>query len=169
MRWNAYNTLNKTNNSQDVIVISKAEFHELKNKQKIKREKNKGTEDKFMMMIRHKKTKKPLEKFHLTAIIDRSIHYPDKKTGDVKFSYKEKDHSHLLQGHDKLTDSRVIEATSLKEAQQIFHHEILLDMEYVEYSVSGRVNVDNVQFIVGPVVGSQITSSNPSTMPLRQL
>ena len=41
-------------------------------------------------------------------------------------------------------------------------------MEYEEYSSLAGVNVDNVQFIDDPVVGSQITSSNPSTMPLRQ-
>ena len=121
-----------------------------------------------MMMIRHKKIKKPLEKFHLTAIIDRSINYPDKKTGNVKYTYKEKHHERQLQGHDKLTDSRVIEATSKEEAQKIFYNEIKLDMEYEEYSSLAGVNVDNVQFIDDPVVGSQITSSNPSTMPLRQ-
>ncbi len=52
--------------------------------------------------------------------IDRSIHYPDKKTGDVKYSNREKDHTEQQQGHDKFTDSRVIEATSLKEAQNIY-------------------------------------------------
>jgi hypothetical protein len=41
-------------------------------------------------------------------------------------------------------------------------------MEYEEYSSLAGVNVDNVQFIDDPVVGSQITSSNPFTMPLRQ-
>ena len=83
-----------------------------------------------MMMIRHKKTKKPLEKFHLTAIIDRSINYPDKKTGNVKYTYKEKHHERQLQGHDKLTDSRVIEATSKEAAQKIFYDQIKLDIEY---------------------------------------
>ena len=41
-------------------------------------------------------------------------------------------------------------------------------MEYEEYSSLAGVNVDSIQFIDDPVVGSQITSSNPSTMPLRQ-
>jgi hypothetical protein len=49
----------------------------MKSNEKTKREINEGKEDKFMMMIRQNKTKKQLEKFHLTAIIDRSIHYPD--------------------------------------------------------------------------------------------
>ena len=73
-----------------------------------------------MMMIRHKKTKKPLEKFHFTAIIDRSINYPDKKNGNVKYTYKEKHHERQVQENDKLTDSRVIEATSKEEAQKYF-------------------------------------------------
>jgi hypothetical protein len=70
-----------------------------------------------MMMIRKNKTKKPLKKFHLTAIIKRSIHY-DKKSGKT-YSYKEEDHSRQLLGHDKLTDSRVIEATSAKKHKNI--------------------------------------------------
>ena len=43
-----------------------------------------------------------------------------------------------------------------------------VEQDYEEYSSSAWVNLDNVQFIDGPVVGSQITSSDPSTMPLRQ-
>ncbi len=118
-----------------------------------------------MVMIRKNKTKKQLEKFHnnfhLTAItggIEGSIHYPDKKTSNIKYSYKEKKHSKPLKGHDKLTDSRVIEATSLKEAQQLFYDEIKLEQEYEEYSSSAHVDVDNVQFIDGPVVSFQIRS-----------
>ncbi len=42
----------------------------------------------------------------------------------MKYSYKEKQHAKQLQGHDKLTDPRVIAATSLKGAQQIFYDEI---------------------------------------------
>ncbi len=38
----------------------------------------------------------------------------------------------------------MIDATSLKEAQQIFYDEIKLDMEYEEYSNLARVNVNNV-------------------------
>jgi 1,2-phenylacetyl-CoA epoxidase PaaB subunit len=86
----AYNTLVKIKKSKEVKVVKKADFHELKSNEKTSREIKEGKEDKFMMMIRHKKTKKPLEKFHLTAIIDRSINYPDKKTGNVKYTYKEK-------------------------------------------------------------------------------
>ncbi len=68
------------------------------------------------MMIRSKnKKKKPLQTYHLTAIIKRSIHYPDNKTGNVRI-YKEEDHSRLVDGHDRLTDSRAVEASSLQEA-----------------------------------------------------
>ena len=42
------------------------------------------------------------------------------------------------------------------------------DHSYEEYSGSARVNLENVQFIDGPVVGSSITSSNPANLPLRQ-
>ena len=115
---------------KEVKVVKKADFHEMKSNEKTKRETIEGKEDKFMMMIRHKKTKKPIKKFHLTAIIDKSIDYPNKKIGNVKYTYKEKHHERQLQGHDKLTDSRVIEATSKEEAQKIIYNEIKLDMEY---------------------------------------
>ncbi len=164
----AYNTLVRIKKLKEVKVVKKADFHEFKTNEKTSRGTKEGKEDKFVMMIRHKKTNKTLEKLHLTAIVDRSIRYPDKNTGNVKYSYKEKDHSRSLHGHDRLTDSREIEATSLGEAQKKIHNEIKLDMEYEEYSSLAGVNVDCIQFIDDPVVGSQITSSNPSTMPLRQ-
>ena len=75
----AYNTLTKINKQEVNYKVSTAEFNELKSNEKTSREIKEGKEDKFMMMIRHKKTKKPLEKFHLTAIINRSINYSDKK------------------------------------------------------------------------------------------
>jgi hypothetical protein len=40
--------------------------------------------------------------------------------------------------------------------------------EYEEYSSSAWGNLDDIKFIDDPVVGSQIKSSDPSTMPLRQ-
>jgi hypothetical protein len=46
---------------------------------RIPQEKSEGKEDKFMTLISRNKTKNPLEKFHLTAIIDRINHYPDIK------------------------------------------------------------------------------------------
>ncbi len=43
-----------------------------------------------------------------------------------------------------------------------------VEKAFEEYSSSGWVNLDDVQFIDEPVVGSQIKSSDPSIMPLRQ-
>jgi hypothetical protein len=75
----------------------------------------------------------------------------------------------LLKGHDKLTDSRIIEAESLQEEQHIFKQQIEIDNTYVEYSAAALVNLNSVQFIDdSPVTTSQITSSNPAHMPLRQ-
>ncbi len=165
----AYNTLVKIKKSKEVKVVKKADFHELKTNEKTSQEIKEGKEDKFMMMIKSKtKTIKPLEKFHLTAIIKRTIHYTDKKTGKIKYSYKEGDHSRLLPGHDTLTDSRLVMASSLQEAHQIMNEMIDFEQVQEEYSASARIHIDSIQFIDDPVVGSQITSSDPSTMPLRQ-
>ena len=163
----AYNALTKIKKSKEVKSVKKAEFHELKTNEKTTREKKEGKEDKFMMIMNKNKIKKPLEKFHLTAVIKRTITYTNKKNGRVN-KYDEENHSRLLKGHDVLTDSRVVEATSLQEAQKLFYDILKVEQEYEEYSSSAWVNLDNVQFIDGPVVGSQITSSNPANMPLRQ-
>ncbi len=70
----AYKTLINIDNTKEVKAVNKIEFKELKTNEKTKRETNEGKEDKFMMMIRSKnKTKKPLKKFHLTAIMKRTI------------------------------------------------------------------------------------------------
>ena len=164
----AYNTLFNIKKSKEVKVVKKTEFHELKSNEKTSREIKEGKEDKFMMMISKNKTKKPLEKFHITAIMKRTITYTNKKSGKIN-QYKEEDHSRVLKGHDTLTDSRVIEAKSFEEAKQLFHDTLKIEQEYEEYSSSAWVNLDDVQFIDDPVVGSQIKSSDPSTMPLRQV
>ena len=44
-----------------------------------------------------------------------------------------------------------------------------VEQEFEEYSNSAWVNLDNVQFINDPVVGSQIQSSDPANMALRQV
>ena len=90
-----------------------------------------------------------------------------KKSGKT-YKYKEEDHSRQLLGHDKLTDSRVIEASSREEAQKIFNEALVNDHTYEEYSAAARVQLENVQFVDDPIVESQITSSNPANMPLRQ-
>ena len=165
----AYNTLVNIKKYREVKVVKKADFHEMKSNEKTSREIKEGKEDKFMMMIKSKtKTQKPLEKFHLTAIIKRTIHYHDKKTGNIKYSYKEEDHSRLLTGHDTLTDSRVVEASSVQEAHQLMGSTIDIEQVQEEYSGSARISIDSIQFIDNPVVGSQIQSSNPANMPLRQ-
>ena len=115
----AYNALTKIKKSKEVKSVKKAEFHELKTNEKTTREKKEGKEDKFMMIMSKNKIKKPLEKFHLAAVIKRTITYTNKKNGRVN-KYDEENHSRLLKGHDVLTDSRVVEATSLLEAQQFF-------------------------------------------------
>jgi hypothetical protein len=119
-----------------------------------------------MTLMSKNKNKKTLEKFHLTAIIKRTIIYT--KDHGKMYKYDEENHKNLMSGHDKLTDSRVIEDTSEQEAQRIFHEALLDDHSYEEYSAAVRVHLDNVQFIDGPVVGSSITSSNPANIPLRQ-
>jgi hypothetical protein len=73
----AYNTLKNIKKSKDIKVVKKGEFHELKTKEKTTREINEGKEDKFMMVISKIKNKKTLHKYHLTAIIDRNVSYPD--------------------------------------------------------------------------------------------
>ena len=163
----AYNALNKINKSKEVKTVKKSDFHELKTNEKTTREKKEGKEDKFMMLMSKTKTKKPLEKFHLTAIMKRTITYTNKNSGKIN-KYDEENHSRLLKGHDVLTDSRVIEATSIADAQKLFFDTLKVEQEYEEYSSAAWVNLDSVQFIDDPVVGSQIKSSDPSTMPLRQ-
>ena len=56
----AYNTLVKIKKSKEVKVVKKADFHELKSNEKTSREIKEGKEDKFMMMIRHKKLRNHL-------------------------------------------------------------------------------------------------------------
>ena len=71
--------------------------------------------------------------------------------------------SKSISGQHTLKVSRVIEATSLEEAQKLFYDTLK------EYSSSACENLDNVQFINDPVVGSQSQSSDPANMALRQV
>ena len=163
----AYNTLTKIKQSK-VEKVNKKDFHEMKQQEKTIRETNDDKLDRLMTISSHKKTKEPLKKFHLTANLKRSITYTHKTTGKVH-NYKEEDHSRQLKGHDMLTDSRVIEAKNLEEAQKIFMDEVMFEQSYEEYSSAARVHVDDFDFIDGPVVASQITSSDPKNMALRQV
>ena len=164
----AYNTLNNIKKSKEIKVVKKAEFHELKTKERTTRETKEGKEDKFMMIMAKKNTKKTINKYHLTAIIDRNITYHDKETGATKYIYTEKEHSRLLKGHDKLTDSRVIEASSEEEAKKIFYDIIQQEQEAEEYSNSAWIKLADVQFIDDPIIESNITASDTINMPLRQ-
>jgi len=164
----AYNTLNNIKKSKEIKVVKKAEFHELKTKERTTRETKEGKEDKFMMIMAKKNTKKTMHKYHLTAIIDRNITYTSKKSGKVNV-YTEKEHSRLLKGHDKLTDSRVIEAGSLEEAKKVFYDIIQQEQEAEEYSTSAWIKLADVQFIDDPIIESNITASDSINMPLRQL
>ena len=83
-----------------------------------------------------------MKKFHLSAIIKRSVHYD--KTSGKTYSYKEEDHSRQLLGHDKMTDSRVVEATSLEEAQKLFDDEIRIEHTYEEQSSRERISIDSI-------------------------
>ena len=134
----AYNTLKNIKKSKDIKVVKKGEFHELKTKEKTTREINEGKEDKFMMVISKIKNKKTLHKYHLTAIIDRNVTYTNSKSGKINV-YTEKEHNKLLKGHDKLTDSRIIEASSLEEAKREFYANIHHHSSLLKYSTGTRI------------------------------
>ena len=158
----AHNALIKIKNSEDLKVYKK-DFTKLKKEEKVKRE----GEDKFMIMINKNKEKK-LHKYHLSVKIHRKITYTSKKSGK-KSTYLEPDHVRQLVGYDNLNDSRIVEASSLEEARQIYSNLINEEQTYEEYSSNALVDVDKVDFIDdSPVVSSQIQSSNPRNMPLRQ-
>jgi hypothetical protein len=158
----AHNALIKIKNSEDLKVYKK-DFTKLKKEEKVKR----GGEDKFITMINKNKEKK-LHKYHLSVKIHRKITYTSKKSGK-KSTYLEPDHVRQLVGYDNLNDSRIVEASSLEEARQIYSNLINEEQTYEEYSSNALVDVDKVDFIDdSPAVSSQIQSSNPHTMSLRQ-
>ena len=164
----AYNTLNNIKKSKEIKIVKKGEFHELKTKERTTREINEGKEDKLMAIISKNKTKKPYEKFHMTAVMKLTITYTNKKSGKIN-RYNEEDHSRLLKGHDVLTDSRVIEASSgAEEAKKVFYDIIQQEQEAEEYSNSAWIKLVGVQFIDDPIIESNITTSDSRNMPLRQ-
>ena len=119
-----------------------------------------------MLLINKNKTKQ-LHKYHLTARIERKITYTN-KTG-AKKTYKESEHERKLVGHDNLYDSRIVEASSLQEAQKIYEDMIVQESTFEEYSSNALVDVDNVHFIDdSPIQDAMIQHSNPRNMPLRQ-
>jgi hypothetical protein len=44
----------------------------------------------------------------------------------------------------------------VEEAKELFHYKLKVEQEYEEYISSAWVNLDNLQFIDEPVVGSRI-------------
>ena len=165
----AYNTLTKIKKSKDNKVHKKNEFDDMKKQEKTTRETKEGKVDKLMVILNKNKNKKPLKKFHLSVVVNRTITYVDKKTGKTKQTYAEEAHIRPFQkGQDILNDSRVIEATSLEEAKQQFKEQLEVEHYYEEYSSSAFVNLDSVQFIDGDVEEGNITASDTRNMPLRQ-
>ncbi len=73
----AYSALTKIKDSNESKVVKKAEFHELKTKQRTTRETKEGKGDRFMIIMVKKNTKKTIHQYHLTAIIDRNMIYTD--------------------------------------------------------------------------------------------
>ena len=138
----AYSSLTKINESTESKVYKNKDFKAIKQEEKTKRETKEGKVDKFMMIMNKSKNKK-LFKFHLTANIERKITYTSKK-GKVSV-YKENEHNKKLVGYDNLVDSRVVEAASLEEAQNLFSDMINLEQEYEEYSSAAKVDVDKIR------------------------
>jgi hypothetical protein len=163
----AYNALTKIKNSKDNKVHHKGDYDKIKKDEKTVRETKDEKLEKLMTI--KQKTKLPLKKFHLTAIIDRTITYIDKRTGQLKQTYKEDDHIRPFQkGQDTLHDSRIIEARSLEEAKKLYREILEREHYYEEYSNSAHVNLDDIQFIDDPIEEDNIKVSDPKNIPLRQ-
>ena len=157
----AHSALLNIKNSEGKMY--KKDFTKLKKEERVKRE----GEDKFITMINKNKEKK-LHKYHLSVKIHRKITYTNDKSGK-KSTYQEHEHIRQLVGYDNLNDSRIVEASSLEEAKDIYSNLINEEQTFEEYSSNALVDVDKVDFIDdNPVVSSQIQSSNPRNMPLRQ-
>ena len=77
----AYNTLSKIKDSKDNKVHKKNEFDDVKKREKtVNNKRNKGRKvDKLMIILNKNKNKKPLKKFHLSVVVNRTITYVDKK------------------------------------------------------------------------------------------
>ncbi len=80
----AYNPLKKCSKPNEIKVVQKGKFRELKTKERTTRKINEGKKDKIMMVIKNKET---LHKYRLTAISDRNITYSDKIAGIAKYIY----------------------------------------------------------------------------------
>ncbi len=77
-----------------------------------------------MTLISKNITKKPQEKYHLIANIDRTVPHTNKNW--VLY------HSRLLKVCAKSTDSRVLEAKTLKVAQKLINGILFQEHDYEE-------------------------------------
>jgi hypothetical protein len=104
------------------------------------------------------------KKYHITAQIKRSITFTSKK-GKV-YTYAAGHQHGKIKTKDSLLDSRVIEATSEKEAQDIMRAEIEEAFDEDEYSGAATYNVDDVEFI-DTVNESSLSQQHPSQMKMK--
>jgi hypothetical protein len=167
----AHKTLMKIKSSTEDKVFKKIDFHEMKKQEKTIRETKQEKLAKLLTIVAKKNKQDKYDKlpdrtFHITAVVKRSITYI-KKNGK-QHSYKEEEHNKVLRGSDKLNESRVVVAKSLKEAQRILREQIDHENHYEEYSTAARINVDGVDFIDDNVEQGNIMSRDARDMPMRQ-
>ena len=167
----AHKTLLKIKSSTDEKVFKKTDFHEMKKQEKTARETKQERLSKLMTIVAKKNKQDKYDKlpdrtFHITAIVNRSITYT--KNAGKQYNYKEADHNKTLRGHDKLNESRVVVAKSLKEAQRILREQIERENHYEEYSSSAHVNVDDIEFIDDTVEEADIKARDAQDMPMRE-
>ena len=127
----AHKTLMKIKSSTDDKVFKKLDFHEMKKQEKVIREKIQETREERLaklMTIVAKKNKQdkydklPDRTFHINAVVRRSITYS--KTNGKQYAYNDGNHNKVLRGSDKLNESRVVVAKTLKEARRLLNEEI---------------------------------------------
>jgi 5-methylcytosine-specific restriction enzyme A len=125
-------------------------------KQKPRNTKNKNKKlEALETKLKQYDEKNKVKKFHITAEIQRKITYTKPK----------KQYEYAL---DSILDSRVIEASSEKEAKEIMAAEIQAAFEYDEYSGCAAINLDNVNFI-DTVNESKLTTQDPTQMKMKYI
>ena len=123
----AHKKLLKIKSSTEDKVFKKVDFHEMKKQEKTIRETRQERLAKLMTIVAKKNKldkydKLPDKTFHINAVVRRSITYT--KNNGKQYAYNDGNHHKLLKGSDKLNESRVVVAKSLKEAQRLLHEEI---------------------------------------------
>ena len=139
-------------------------------KKRITKKQKEETKVRNENIIEHEKRLKKYEerklpkKYHITAQIKRSITFTSKK-GKV-YTYAAGHQHGKIKTKDSLLDSRVIEATSEKEARDIMRAEIEEAFDEDEYSGAATYNVDDVEFI-DTVNESSLSQQHPSQMKMK--